>query len=386
MSNALVQIKGSSGSYYFQSSGRLRDGYEEDWAHLRPMYAHIYVENRCHLKCEHCYESEESHPGTHHVSLEDYDRIFDQLASLGVLVLTFSGGEPFLRKDFLDIVELARSKRFAVRIYTSGTPISEAKADRLAALKVSEVHVSVYSHLADKHDAFTGTGGSWAKSVRALHFLRDRGVRTVLKSNVFTWNADELGDLIALAGELGADYALDPTVKPRMDGDRTPLDHAVSPERLSELMEELPHLTKTMSAEKAESICSGENPRDGGSSMCAAGSKLITVWADGSIAPCALFPVAGGNALEESVSDIWFKSKLFHEVRSTQISDMTSCGSCGVRGACSPCMAYSLIEHDDHRACSSPSRQVATARYQMAERRMHASTTEQSDNSTIRAD
>ena len=91
----------------------------------RPMFAHLYVENRCHLKCQHCYETEDTfpHEKEHALSLSDYARIFDELAGLGVLVVTLSGGEVFLRRDFLDIVELARKKRFAVRIYTSGTLI-----------------------------------------------------------------------------------------------------------------------------------------------------------------------------------------------------------------------------------------------------------------------
>ena len=119
-----------------------------------PTAALIYVINKCHLKCDHCYESETSHPTHHQLSLDDYDRIFDQLADMGVLWLTFSGGEVFLRRDFLDIVALARKKRFSVTVYSSGTLINEKKADRLAELKVSRIELSIYSHDPALHDEF----------------------------------------------------------------------------------------------------------------------------------------------------------------------------------------------------------------------------------------
>ena len=74
---------------------------------------------------------------------------------MGVLWLTFSGGEVFLRRDFLDIVALARKKRFSVTVYSSGTLINEKKADRLAELKVSRIELSIYSHDPALHDEFT---------------------------------------------------------------------------------------------------------------------------------------------------------------------------------------------------------------------------------------
>ena len=275
--------------------------------------------------------------------------------------MTLSGGEVFLRRDFLDIVELARKKRFAVRIYTSGTLIDEEKADRLKALQVSEIHISVYSPDPAVHDAFTGIPRSWEKSTRALKMLRERGLRTVLKANVLTINVDALEGLLALAQDLDADYQLDPTVKPKMNGDTSALRYAVSPEVLAQKVLSRPELHKFVSLEEAEGICDGQNPRTGGGGMCAAAMGLITVHADGGVSPCALFPVSGGNARSERIEDIWKSSPLFETVRNQTFAGMTSCSSCSVQAGCSPCMAYALVEHGDHRACNASSLQYAQA-------------------------
>ena len=330
---------------------------------MRPSFAHIYVENRCNLKCEHCYESNETHPANHHLGIDDYRTLFSQLAEMGVFVLTFSGGEPFLRRDFLDIVALARSMRFAVRIYTSGTLLTAAKADRLKALQVQEVHISLYSHDAKIHDSFTGIPRSHEKSVAALKMLNERGIRTVLKSSIMTFNVDFIDELLGLARSVGADYRLDPTVKPKMNGDKSPLRFAVPPEELKRKILWRQDLANDITMEEAEGICDGENHRSGGSGgMCAAATKLITINADGTVAPCTMFPVNGGNFRDSSVAQIWNESPLFQGVRQQRFDDMKSCGDCEVQSSCDPCMAYAIVEHQDQRACNVSSKRFAEAR------------------------
>lgn len=336
---------------------------------MAPTFAHLYVENRCNLRCAHCYESEDSHPHVPGLSLDDYAQILDQLAGLGVFVVTFSGGEPFLRRDFLDLVALARKKRFAVRIYTSGTLLTPEKADRIRDLKVQEVHISVYSHDPAVHDAFTGIPKSHQKSVNALKMLHERGIRTLLKANVMTFNVDHLDELIALAKEVGADYRIDPTVKPRMNGDLSPLRFAVPPDELRKKVLWRPDLQNVLSMEEAEGLCDGENHRSGkGGGMCAAGTKLITVNADGTISPCAMYPKHGGSFRDAPIAEIWKHSPLFEQVRRQRFDDMKDCPTCDVRGSCDPCMAYAEVEHGDHRACNSSSRQFAEGRALLAGR------------------
>lgn len=360
-------VSKKTGSYMDQTTDLFDVAYAKTWSHVRPMFAHVYVENRCHLACEHCYENEETHPAVAGLSLADYKKVFEQLAELGVLIITFSGGEPFLRKDFLDIVEEARRQRFAVRVYTSGTPITAAKADRMKALGVSEVHISVYSADAEVHDKFTGTKGSHRKSVAALDMLHERGIHTVLKAAVMTFNVDGLDDLMQLARDTGADYAIDPTVKPKMNGDLSPLRFAVPPEVLAEKVYKRPEFEKALSMENAERLCNGENLRRSQDGLCAAARGLVTIWADGQVAPCAMFPVAGGSVKDATVKDIWERSPLFDKVRKQTWGGMSGCSSCDVRQGCSPCMAYALVEHDDHTQCNSFSKQAATSTKIVAE-------------------
>lgn len=351
----------------------------EKWAQLRPRSVQVYLENRCHLRCQHCYESAESHP--HHprdaqLSVADYDALFGELAALGALFLTFTGGEIFLRKDALDIIALARRHRFAVTLYTSGTLIDEAIADRIRALKVSEVHVSVYSHDARIHDAFTGSPGSHARSLRALRLLRQPdGVRTVVKTNILRFNIDHLDDLIALATSLAADIQFDPSVRPRMDGDRAPLDLQVSPQEIMRKVLVRPDLARAFRTNTPEQLCSGERSLlDGDDVLCGAGRETISVGADGSLSACGYFSVPAGRWRrgETSVSDVWFGSTQLDAVREMTFASMRACPSCDVKSTCNPCMAYGLVEHGDIGACNSASRHMATAGRALAELKARA--------------
>lgn len=337
------------------------------WDKTRPRYATVYIENKCHLACDHCYESEQSHPHDARMSVAEYDKMFDELAELGVLYLTLTGGEIFLRGDLFDIVALARKKRFAVRLYTSGTLIDEARADRIAALKVSEVQVSLYSHDAQVHDSFVGQTGAHAKTVRALELLRARKVLTVAKTPAMTFNIDALDPLARLAASVGADFRVDTLVHPRTDGHPHPLRYLVPAAELkSKLLAHARHYG-AFDGSRAEAMCHGEGTRASSDSLCAAARDVVSIAADGGVLPCASFPIAGGNVRERSLVEIWRRSRLLHELRSTTFGDMKSCGSCGVKQSCDPCMAYALIENGDHRQCNAASLNMATALRGLAE-------------------
>lgn len=341
------------------------------WADVFPTFAHLYVDNACNLKCKHCYESDVSHPPDRasQLTFDEYRTLFDELKALGVLVVTFSGGEPFLRRDLLDLVDLARQKRFAVRIYTSGTLINAAKADRIAAANVSEVQISLYSADAEVHDAFTQVPGSWARSVEALRLLNARGVKTVLKATVMRLNIDALPAIKTLAHSLGARCELDPLLHPKMDGDESPLEQLVPPDELARKFFDQPQLVQVMKGHDLDDVCTGVAARGHDTPNCAAARSIVTIGAKGEVAPCALFPVDGGSIRDHSLSDIWFRSTLFDQVRATTFGRMKTCTSCSVKSTCDPCMAYGLVENDDHLACNVGSLNVATALRTHAERR-----------------
>jgi sulfatase maturation enzyme AslB (radical SAM superfamily) len=86
-----------------------------------PFSAMVEIADRCNEACVHCYQVQ-GEKGE--IDTEQWERIFRELAELGVLFLTISGGEATLRKDFLHLVAYARRLRFAVKIFSNALKIT----------------------------------------------------------------------------------------------------------------------------------------------------------------------------------------------------------------------------------------------------------------------
>src|SRR6058998_2074459 len=95
--------------------------------------AQIELTYGCNLHCVHCYTDCYNRPDLikRELSYAEVTRILDQLAAEGCLWVCFTGGEIFMRKDFLDIYAYAKQKGFLITLFTNGTLFTEALADYL---------------------------------------------------------------------------------------------------------------------------------------------------------------------------------------------------------------------------------------------------------------
>jgi|GEM_PF-1041880 len=359
-----------------QSPSALREerrARRERWGHLRPEVATVVIENRCHLKCDHCYEDEESHPRRYDaLSVDEYAVLFEDLAALGVIKLTITGGEVFLRKDLFEILEEAAKRRFYVELYTSGTLIDDDKARRLATL-VHEVHISVYAPFAELHDKFTKRPGSFDKSVQAMKLCKAHGLDVQMKSNIMTFNVDLLDDMMDMADAFGVRYSFDPSVRARMSGDEAPLQYQVSKTELATKVYNKPRLVAHFRQKTAESLCKGDSVITGDDNViCSAATSGLSIGAEGQVSGCNFFASNVGTIRERPLRELWLESDDFDAIRKARMSNLQKCGNCDVRSTCHPCMAQAEIDEGDMMGCNHTSRITAEGLHDMAERKARA--------------
>ena len=326
-----------------------------------PRKALLYVEHKCNLKCKHCYESEDTHPTTSRLSLEQYKDIFKQLREMGVLYLNITGGEVFLRRDILDLVAEARRQRFWVKLLTSGYHLNEARAKRIKELKLGQVEISLYSPKEEVHDAFTQIPGSYKRTTNGIKLLVAQGVRTVVKTNIMTFNVDDLEDLKGWTESVGAEFMMSTAVEPRMNGDDSPTQFVVSPEEIAEKVIANSYLTPDQIGEHLyEEKCTGERNFYGGlnDSVCGAADTTLAIDAQGNVFPCVSFTLSAGNILETPLRKIWLESPLMNKVRGVTYGQFAEngCASCSDQKTCHPCQAYAYVETGDHLGCASSSK------------------------------
>lgn len=298
-----------------------------------PMSAMIEIADRCNEACIHCYQVQ-GQKGE--LTTEEWKRIIDELAEMGVLFLTISGGEATLRKDFLELVAHARARRFAVKVFTNGLTMTRELATRLGELAVQEVQISLYSHRPEVHDAITRVPGSWERTVNGARALLEAGCHVVLKSPLMAVNADEVDEYIDFVVSLGADYMLDPHIDPREDGDRS--TEALRIDDATYLrVRRHPRLSPAPPTKG-----SGALER----SVCGACSGHVHVEANGELRPCTQLTVPVGNALE-GVRDAWMRNEDAQAIRKLTWADLHGCRDCDLRPYCTRCFANAQVEAGD---------------------------------------
>jgi AdoMet-dependent heme synthase len=262
------------------------------------------------------------------------------MAEAGVFILTLSGGEIFLRKDFFEILECARALIFCIKPKTNAVLIREAQAARLRDLGVESIQVSIYSHRPEVHDAITKVPGSLRRSINAIRFLKSQGLKVII-ANVLMTKLQDYHGVRGPADELGAKCTLDPTVTPMMDGDRGILDLNAGESALRRLFRDEAFVGN------ADEFCAPPPPPDAGSMdslPCSAGHTACYVSPYGEFYPCVQFPLSCGNVRQQRFIDIWRHSEQLKEVRSIRLKDLSSCSQCAHGSTCTRCPGLAFLE------------------------------------------
>jgi radical SAM protein with 4Fe4S-binding SPASM domain len=319
----------------------MRDMGAKALAHGIPLSVQLDLTYRCNERCVHCYLDHEDHG---EMTTAEILGLLDQLADAGVFFLTISGGEIFMRRDLFEIVEHARRRQFSVKLKTNAVMVKPAKAARLAKLGLEAVHVSLYSHKADVHDAITLLPGSFRRTVAGALALKAAGIKVGFSNVLMTHNADDYHGVQALAAELGIDYGLDATITPMMDGDRSILALNVDAARLQAIYRD-----QGVTGGQSESLCAAPTgplaEQDAFATLpCSAGHTAAYVSPYGDVYPCVQFPYKVGSVREQRFIDIWRDSPQLAEVRSITLGDLQGCSSCVHGGSCSRCPGLAYLE------------------------------------------
>lgn len=305
-----------------------------------PFSLHLDVTYRCNERCVHCYLDHDDHG---EMTMDEIKRVLAEAAGAGTLILTLSGGEPFLRKDFLEIVSYARSLMFSVKIKTNGLLIGKEQTRRLRELHVSEIQVSIYSHREEVHDGITKVRGSLERSLRAIRFLRSEGLTTVIACPLMKENINDYPEVQALAAELGVAFTMDPTITPKIDG-----DHAIVQHRLSRGQIERVFQDSSLVGDVHE-FCRPAGPASEDmleSIPCSAGHTSVYMSPYGDVYPCVQFPVKCGSVREQSLSEIWYRSEQMNQIRNIRLKDLHTCSGCDHLSGCTRCPGLAYMEGD----------------------------------------
>lgn len=152
---------------------------------------HLHLTNKCNLKCPHCYMYS-GNSMNDELKTAEIKKLFNSFKSFGGTDVSFTGGEPTMRKDFFELLEFADSIGLRVALYTNGCLWNDEMVKRFSKLNNDGVQISI-DGFDDASNAVTRGKGSFEKSLHAVDLFIKNNVKVkiattapyeLLKNNV----------------------------------------------------------------------------------------------------------------------------------------------------------------------------------------------------------
>jgi sulfatase maturation enzyme AslB (radical SAM superfamily) len=161
----------------------------------------------CNLRCKHCYEDAGFHRPelTTDQAFTTIDKL-SKIANIGLPALSFSGGEPLIRKDFFEVAAYAKKKIPYISIATNGTLLTKDNVKKLKEVDVDYVEISLDGASKEVHDSFRRVPGCFEKTMKGIRNCVDENLDTCIAATAHKENLDEIPKIIELAQELGARF------------------------------------------------------------------------------------------------------------------------------------------------------------------------------------
>jgi radical SAM protein with 4Fe4S-binding SPASM domain len=270
---------------------------------------------------------------------EEVFHILDQVAEAGCLWLLITGGEPLLRKDFLDIYTYAKKKGFITTLFTNGTLITPEIADGLADWPPFFVEITLYGATKETYERVTRTPGSFERCQRGIDLLLDREMPLGLKTMVTTFNHEEIHQIKAYADELGVSFRFDPLINPRLDGSKRPCKFRLPPEEVVELDRADTERTKAWQKLCKESIRPFSSDH---LFICGAGLSTYHIDPYGLMSACEMARFQAYDLRQGTFEEGWRKS--IPQLLALKPEGRYSCGRCELISLCAQCPGWAWLE------------------------------------------
>lgn len=177
-----------------------------------PLIATFQLTNRCNFNCRMC--NIRNNPRQDTLELPFFKKIIDEIAQMGTIYATLSGGEPLMISNILDYITYAKSKLCLVNLVTNGYLVSEEFARGLAETRLDSISISIDA-LGAKNDYLRGAPGAFEKALEAIRLLQRHApyVKITVNTVISRQNLDYLEKLADLTQRLGVLHKFQPVYK-----------------------------------------------------------------------------------------------------------------------------------------------------------------------------
>ncbi len=294
---------------------------------------------KCNLKCAHCL-SDSGAQAKDELTTQECRQLIDQLTQMKVFQVNIGGGEPFVREDFLELLQYAHNKELVTCVSTNGMLVDDALAKKLSRLKMLYLQVSLDGSNPLVNDEIRGKG-TYKKIIKAVECLASQKVPFSINAVLTRKNYSQLDELRKIANTFGAELRVS---RFRPSGRAKNTMKSLGPEKwqLESFAKWLENHDLVRTGDSFFCLTS-EKRRRKGLDMCGAAKMTCCISPNGNVYPCAFLqekPFLVGNIRDTSFQRMWDDSIVFSNLRNLTVSTCLDCSRFEVcRGGC-PAMAY----------------------------------------------
>lgn len=150
----------------------------------KPFSCEIELTQKCNLKCKFCFVCDRSECGNKKViekTTSEWLELIKKASEMGVLFVTFTGGEVFLREDFEEIYCKSCEMGLKPIIYTNGVLLSEQKIKYLKKYQPMQIDISLYGMSPETYELVTGNKDAYGHVMDTIGMLKKNGIKFGIK-------------------------------------------------------------------------------------------------------------------------------------------------------------------------------------------------------------
>lgn len=323
----------------------------------------FHITGRCNLRCKHCYRTEGD---VEPLSLEDVCAVIDQFCDLADeydrrygakrrAQINLTGGEPFMRRDFDDIVRylMRHRERLSFAVLSNGSFLTDERLALLKEAQVKFVQLSLDGTRAT-HDALRAAGDH-DRVLKTAKRLEACGIRTLISFTAHRGNMHELPEV--------ADECRRHRVSKLWSDRLVPIGGGEELSALSMMPEDVDRYLSLLNTAKGSALTRFFHPhtevamdralqfqKGGALYTCSAAKSLITVDEFGHILPCRRMPIPCGDVFSSTLKEVYFESKTFRALREPFLPQ--GCADCVFFSHCkggARCQSYAVYGDPFHK-------------------------------------
>lgn len=308
-----------------------------------------HLTERCNLRCSHCYQDGSAKKD---LSLREIKETIAEISETleswaqtsGMRFapsFNITGGEPFMRRDLMEVLQEFKGLSWPVYLLTNGTLINRDRARALAELGIIKgVQVSVEGP-EEVHNLIRGKG-ALSQAMWGVKNLLDAGLAVTLNATLSDLNAGHIEEIVLLAQSVGVQRLGFARLVPSGRGAAL-LSRMLTPERIKSIYETLLSVNldglEIVTGDPLASLMKLSTDSSCGlPGGCSAGLFGLTIAADGTVTPCRRMPIPLGNVRKDSIREIWADSPVLEALRDKS-RYKGKCATCAKWEGCRGCRA-----------------------------------------------